>query len=140
VSSLILRIGMRLILPLMILFGAFMALKGHNAPGGGFIGGLIIAVALAIYRMAYGEQALHTAVPVHPRLLIFMGLALAMVTALMPLLAGEPVLRSVVTDLHLTKAISVHFVSAIFFDIGVLLVVVGASLGIVTRFNEEMET
>jgi multicomponent Na+:H+ antiporter subunit A len=139
-SSLILRTGMRLILPLMLLFGALMALKGHNAPGGGFIGGLIIAVALAIYRMAYDAQSLHTVVPVHPRVLVCTGLALAVATALVPLVAGEPVLRSVVTDLHLSQRVTVHFVSAIFFDVGVLLVVVGSSLGIVTRFSEELET
>jgi len=137
-SSLILRTGMRLILPLMLLFGAFMALKGHGAPGGGFIGGLIMAVALAIYRMAYGAEALHTAVPVHPRLLVGSGLALALATGLAPLMFGAAVLRSVVTDLH-PFSISVHFVSAIFFDIGVLLVVMGSSVGIVTRFSEELE-
>jgi multisubunit Na+/H+ antiporter MnhB subunit len=130
---------MRLILPLMLLFGAYMTLKGHNAPGGGFIGGLVIAVALATYRMAYGAQALHTAVPIHPRLLIVTGLALAVVTALTPLAFGEPVLRSIVTDLHLMSTIAIHFVSAVFFDIGVLLVVIGSSLGIVTRFSEELE-
>jgi multisubunit Na+/H+ antiporter MnhB subunit len=138
-SSLILRTGMRLILPLMLLFGAYMALKGHNAPGGGFIGGLIVAVALATYRMAYGAQALHTAVPIHPRILVFTGLATAMLTALVPLAFGAPVLRSVVTDVHLLPEMKIHFVSALFFDIGVLLVVVGSSLGVVTRFSEELE-
>jgi len=138
-SSLILRTGMRLLLPLTLLFGAFMALKGHNAPGGGFIGGLIIAVALAMYRMAYGAESLHTAVPVHPRILIFVGLALAAVTGLTPLMFGEPVLRSVVEHWSLAEGLEPHFVSALFFDIGVLLVVVGSSIGIVVRFSEELE-
>jgi multisubunit Na+/H+ antiporter MnhB subunit len=138
-SSLILRIGMRLLLPLTLLFGAFMALKGHGAPGGGFIGGLTIAVALAMYRMAYGAQALHTAVPVHPRILVLTGLALAVGTAATPLLFGEPVLRSYIDQWHWTEGFEPHFVSAVFFDIGVLLVVVGSSIGIVTRFSEELE-
>jgi multicomponent Na+:H+ antiporter subunit B len=138
-SSLILRTGMRLLLPLILLFGAFMALKGHNAPGGGFIGGLIIAVALAMYRMAYGAEALHTAVPVHPRILVFTGLALAGATALTPLAFGEPLLRSLIQQWHWTEGFEPHFVSAVFFDIGVLLVVVGSSIGIVVRFSEELE-
>jgi multisubunit Na+/H+ antiporter MnhB subunit len=138
-SSLILRNGMRLLLPLTLLFGAFMALKGHNAPGGGFIGGLIIAVAVAMYRMAYGAPAMHLVVPVHPRVLVLTGLALAIVTALAPLLFGEPVLRSHIDTWHITEGLEPHFVSALFFDIGVLLVVVGSSVGIVQRFSEELE-
>ena len=137
-SSLILRTAMRLILPLTLLFGAFMALKGHNEPGGGFIGGLVIAVGLAMYRMSHGAAALEKLVPVHPRWLIFTGLAVATATAATPLLMGEPVLRSFVEHLHLPVLGDFHFASAVFFDLGVLLVVVGSSMGIVTRFGEEL--
>jgi multisubunit Na+/H+ antiporter MnhB subunit len=137
-SSLILRTAMRLLLPLTLLFGAFMALKGHDEPGGGFIGGLIVAIGLAMYRMSSGPTALHTAVPVHPRVLICTGLLLAVLAAAVPLLFGAPALRSYIGDLHLGQ-VHVHLVSALVFDLGVLLVVVGASIGIVTRFSEELE-
>jgi len=131
---------MRLLLPLTLIFAAFMALKGHNLPGGGFIGGLMVAVALALLRMANGDAAFHRMVPVHPRLLIFMGLAIALLTALIPVILGRPLLTS--TVVHKTLPLvgeDVHVASALFFDIGVLLVVVGVSVGMITRLGKEVE-
>ena len=138
-SSLILRTAMGLVLPLTLMFGAYMAIKGHNEPGGGFIGGLVIAVALAMYRMSHGGEALRRLLRLHPRLLIVTGLAIALLTALAPLTFGEPLLTSRVAVVHLPFGDEVHVASAFFFDLGVLLVVVGVSVGIVTRFVEELE-
>jgi len=138
-SSLILRTAMRLILPLTLLFAAYMAIKGHNEPGGGFVGGLIAAVAMVFYRMSNGGQAMRELVRVHPRLLISAGLGLALATALVPLLFGRPLLTSLVTDIPLPFGESVHFASALFFDAGVLLVVVGVSVGIIEKFSRELE-
>ena len=137
-TSIILQTAMRLLLPLTLLFGAYMTLKGHNEPGGGFIGGLVIAVALLLYRMSNGGDALRRLLRLHPRVLVFCGLTLALITAAVPLLLGRPLLQSLVTpiDLGIGEA---HFASAMFFDIGVLLVVVGVSVGIITRFSEELE-
>lgn len=138
-SSLILRTAMRLIVPLSLLFATYMALKGHNHPGGGFIGGLIAAVALVLHRMAQGPEGLRQLVPIHPRDLIVVGLALAVCTTLVPLLFGYPALRSVV-DWHVPGlAEPLHFPSALFFDLGVLLVVVGVSVGMIVRLSEELE-
>ena len=137
-SSVILRTAMRLILPLMLLFAAYMAIKGHNEPGGGFIGGLVAAVALALYRMSDGREALRRLVPMHPRVLIYTGLIIALATAFLPLLVAEPLLTSLNFDVHLGFGQSFHFASAVFFDAGVLLVVVGVSVGMITRFSEEL--
>jgi len=137
-SSLVLRTAMRLILPLTLLFAAYMAIKGHNEPGGGFIGGLVAAVALALYRMSNGPQALRSLVPMHPRVLIFVGLTIAICTAVAPMLFNQPLLTSYNTDVHLGFNQSFHFASAMFFDIGVLLVVIGVSIGMITRFSEEL--
>ncbi|MFP4145423.1 MAG: MnhB domain-containing protein [Phycisphaeraceae bacterium] len=138
-SSLILRTAMRLIVPLALLFGLYMALKGHNAPGGGFIGGLILALALAMYRMGFGAERLHRMMPFHPRVLVLAGLGIALLTAAMPLVWGEPLLRSIVDIPVPGVEHPVHLPSATFFDLGVLLVVVGVSIGMITRLSEELE-
>src|SRR5690554_4648136 len=93
-SSLILRTAVALIVPLALLFSLFMAIKGHNLPGGGFIGGLIAAVSLAIYRMANEPEAFRRMIPLHPRLIIFTGMAFALLAALTPLALGLPLLHS----------------------------------------------
>jgi len=139
VTSPILRTAMRLILPLSLLFAAYSLLKGHNAPGGGFIAGLIAAVALCTYRMSNGPEALLRALPCHPRVILFVGLGIALATAFAPILVGEPFFRSLVTYIHLPFGEKIHFASAAVFDIGVFLVVVGVSVGMIQRLSEELE-
>ena len=137
-SSVILRTAVRFILPLTFLYAAYAALKGHNGPGGGFIAGLIASVGLCTYRMSYGDRAFHRLLPIHPRWLVFIGLGLTAGVAALPLLFGQPLLRSASTTLHLGGA-DVHLVSATAFDLGVLLVVVGVAVGMISRLGEELD-
>ena len=137
-SSVILRTAVRFILPLTFLYAAYVALKGHNGPGGGFIAGLIASVGLCTYRMSYGDRAFHRLLPIHPRWLVFVGLGLTAGVAALPLLFGQPLLRSASTTLHLGGA-DIHLVSATAFDLGVLLVVVGVAVGMISRLGEELD-
>ena len=137
-SSVILRTAVRFILPLTFLYAAYAALKGHNGPGGGFIAGLIASVGLCTYRMSYGDRAFHRLLPIHPRWLMFVGLGLAAGVAALPMLFGQPLLRSASTTLHLGGA-DVHLVSTTAFDLGVLLVVVGVAVGMISRLGEELD-
>ncbi|MEM1211084.1 MAG: MnhB domain-containing protein [Planctomycetota bacterium] len=138
-SSMLLRTAMRLLFPLTLLFGVYMTIKGHNEPGGGFIGGLILATALALYRMAAGPGSLWDIIPVHPRVLVTVGLGFATLTALGPMLLGLPVLTSWTGDVPLPFGESVHLATALVFDLGVVFVVIGVSIGMITRLSEECE-
>ncbi|MEM9418282.1 MAG: MnhB domain-containing protein [Planctomycetota bacterium] len=139
-SSILLRTALKIIFPLVLMFAAYTALKGHNAPGGGFIGGLMASVALLLYRMANGRNALVKLMPFHPRMLVSAGLGIALATAIAPLFFGKPILTSLVIDeLHIGFGQSIHFASAVFFDAGVLMVVVGVSVGMIQRLNEEID-
>ncbi len=137
-SSVILRTAVRFILPRTCLDAAYAVLKGHNGPGGGFSAGLIASVGLCTYRMSYGDRAFHRLMPIHPRWLVFVGLGLAAWVAALPLLFGQPLLRSASTTVHLGGA-DVHLVSATAFDLGVLLVVVGVAVGMISRLGEELD-
>jgi len=139
-SSLILRTANQFIVPVTLLFAAYMAIKGHNLPGGGFIGGLIAAVALVLYRMSHGRAAMDRIMPIHPRVLVASGLALAALTSVLPLAFGKPLLYSTVINIPLPYAAEdLHIPSAFFFDTGVLLVVVGIAVGIIVRLGEEIQ-
>ncbi|MFW5652917.1 MAG: MnhB domain-containing protein [Planctomycetota bacterium] len=139
VTSVVLQTSVRLVLPLTLLFAAYMALKGHNEPGGGFIAGLIASVGFLIYRMGFGPEALYRLFPLHPRRLVFGGLTIAMITAVAPLLFGRPLLTSQVGLIDLPGNESLHYATAAIFDIGVLMVVVGVTVGIILRLSEELE-
>jgi len=134
-SSLILRTAMRLIVPLTLLFGGYMTLRGHNNPGGGFIGGLVLAVGLVLFRLAYGAERFEQMVPVHPRWLVMAGLSIAGATVVVPMLIGYPALTS--THAYILYG-QVHFTTAAVFDLGVLLVVVGAAVGMIGRLSQEV--
>jgi len=129
---------MGLIFPLTLVFAMYMALKGHNEPGGGFIGGLIAAVALVMVRMSHGRAVMQRLMPFHPRVLIALGLAIAAVTGFVPLLFDLPLLTSRAPYLHILGE-DVHLPTAIFFDAGVFLVVVGVSSCMIIRLGEEVD-
>lgn len=138
-SSMILRTANGIIFPLTLLFALYMALKGHNFPGGGFIGGLIAAVALVLFRMSHGTDAMMRLMPVHPRVVVAVGLGIASLTGVVPLLFGEPMLRTAAPYVSFGFGDPVHLPSALAFDVGVLLVVVGVAVGMIVRLGEEVE-
>ncbi|MEO1237828.1 MAG: MnhB domain-containing protein, partial [Planctomycetota bacterium] len=96
--------------------------------------------AFLLFRMTHGRGALLKLMPFHPRVLVALGLFVAAATAVAPMLYGEPPLRSLVIDeFPIGFGQSIHFASAVFFDAGVLMVVVGVSVGMVQRLNEELD-
>ena len=118
----------RLLLPLALLVSLFILLRGHNQPGGGFIAGLITAVALIMQYLANGVVWTQSRLPANMHPLIAAGLLLATLTGLGSLLTGHPFLTSAFTYLDWPLLGKFEIASAMAFDIGVYLVVVGATL------------
>ena len=88
-DSLILRTGVRLLLPLMLLFSVFILWRGHNEPGGGFVGGLICSVGFALHALAFGVDAMGRILKLDPRSILGGGLLLAVVTGFASAPFGE---------------------------------------------------
>jgi multicomponent Na+:H+ antiporter subunit B len=110
---------------LMILFSIFVLLRGHNEPGGGFIGGLIAASALAIYGIAFGVSPVRRAIRFHPMALSGFGLFLAAIAGVLSLFSGVPFL----TGLWIYPSffgVEVALSTPLLFDIGVYFVVFGS--------------
>jgi len=124
----------RLLLPLALLVAVFIFLRGHNLPGGGFIAGLVTAVALIMQYLANGVTWTHERMPgnLHPA--IGLGLLIAVVTGTVSMALGYPFLTSAYTHVHLPFA-DFELASAIAFDLGVYLVVVGATLLILVHMG-----
>jgi len=131
--------AMRLILPLAFIFAGYVFFKGHNEPGGGFIAGLTASVALAVFRMATGPQALKSLLPIKPAPMAGIGLALVLLSASIPLALGHEFLRSYHDIVELPGGGSYHWASVLLFDLGVMTVVVAASVGVINRLTEEVE-
>jgi multicomponent K+:H+ antiporter subunit A len=118
----------RLLLPLALLVAIFVLLRGHNLPGGGFIAGLITAVALITQYLANG--IVWTGSRMNPRLhpMIGIGLAIATATGLASWAFGYPFLTSTFTHVHWPVVGEFELASAMMFDLGVFMVVVGVTL------------
>jgi multicomponent K+:H+ antiporter subunit A len=118
----------RLLLPMMLVVAVFLLLRGHDAPGGGFVAGLVTSVALLVQYMVSGAEWVEERVRLAPRVLIGAGLLLAIATGAGAFAAGRPFLTS--RTWHLTVPVlgEVHVPSATLFDLGVFSIVVGSTL------------
>ncbi len=125
-DSLILRTTTRVLMPLLLLFSFFELLRGHNEPGGGFVGGLLAAGGICLYMLAHGVDGARRVLRVDPRTLIGAGLLLALAAGLVPVFRGDPFLTGVWAE---GKVPGIGKVSTVLlFDIGVYLVVAGTTL------------
>jgi multicomponent Na+:H+ antiporter subunit B len=130
-STLILRTAARVLMPLLLLYGIFLLLRGHNAPGGGFAGGLVVAAGYSLNAFAFGVAAARRALLVDPSRLIGVGLLLALGSGIAPTVVGKAFL----TALWPLPAFGLG--SPLIFDIGVFLVVIGVVLTMTFMLGEE---
>ena len=133
-QSMILSTATRYLLPLMLLLSIFLLLRGHNDPGGGFVGGLVAGAALTLYAMAMGLRSARQILGVDPRTLIYIGLLVAAVSGLPALFAG----LDFMTGLWSEQALPVigKIGTPLLFDVGVYLVVIGITLTIIFALME----
>jgi multicomponent Na+:H+ antiporter subunit A len=140
--SLVLEVATRLIFPVMMVLSAYFFFAGHNTPGGGFAGGLMAGLALVLRYLAGGRYELGETLPLDAGKILGAGLTLAAGTAAASLLVGAPALSSALIEVDVPVLGTVKFVTAIFFDLGVYLVVVGLVLDVLrslgARIDEEM--
>ena len=118
----------RPLLPLALLISVYIFLRGHNLPGGGFIAGLITSVALLLQYVASGVEWVHRRMPGDYHPVVAVGLLLAGVTGLGSWFFGHPFLTSTFDHVHWPLVGEFELASAMLFDTGVFLTVVGATL------------
>ncbi|MCA8864941.1 monovalent cation/H+ antiporter subunit A [Halomonas sp. SBBP1] len=124
------------LLPLALLVSAFIFLRGHNQPGGGFIAGLITAVALILLYMARGVEWAQERLDFPFQPVAVIGVAIATLTGLGSWLFGHPFLTSAFGYFTLPLIGTFELATALLFDLGVYLAVVGATLMILANLGK----
>jgi multicomponent Na+:H+ antiporter subunit B len=122
---------------LMIVFSIFVLLRGHNEPGGGFIGGLIAASSIAIYGIAAGVSEVRKALIFHPITFAGFGVFLAGLSGFLSLFAEVPFLMGLWLFLELSDGSELALSTPMLFDIGVYFVVLGAISTIALALEED---
>ena len=133
--SFLLSVAVRYLMPLMLIFSVFLLLRGHNEVGGGFVGGLVASSALMLYGIAVSPAALRKLLPLDPRLLVGLGLLLALSSGVISMLAGQPFM----TGLWLKTQIPVigKLGTPLLFDVGVYFLITGVMLWILLTLAED---
>ncbi|WP_375550777.1 MULTISPECIES: Na+/H+ antiporter subunit B [Rhodophyticola] len=138
-NSLILNAATRLLVALLLLFSIYMLLRGHNLPGGGFIGGLIGATGFVLYAIAHGCSATRAALRVEPQSIAMVGLGIALAAGVFAVFFGDALFTGQWLFLGATEEdYGLPLSSVLVFDIGVYLVVFGSILTIVLALEEEV--
>ncbi|MCY7298627.1 MAG: DUF4040 domain-containing protein, partial [Ilumatobacteraceae bacterium] len=135
-SSVILDQVTHAVFPVILLLSLFLTFRGHNAPGGGFAGGLVVGGGLAIRYLAGGNAALGRLAKVPSTQIIGLGLLISVATALIPLAVGNSFLESSIYNLDLPVLGKLKVVSAAFFDLGVYVLVIGVCLAVLTQLGD----
>ena len=133
--SIILSTASRYLFPLMLIFSFFLFLRGHNEPGGGFVGGLVAAAAYALYLIANGVDEAKKLLKAEPIKLMSLGLLLAVISAFISVFNGQDFMTGVWAKNEFPVVGKVG--TPLLFDLGVYFLVLGIVLKIVFSIAEE---
>ena len=138
-SSVILRAGARYLAGLLLVFSLYMLLRGHNEPGGGFIGGLIGSTGFVLYAIACGAEDARRALRVQPQDIAAVGLGVALLSGLFAAFFGDALFTGQWVFAGASEGDKGLPISTVlFFDIGVYLVVFGSILTLCFAMEEEI--
>ena len=117
---------------MILVFAAYLLLRGHHEPGGGFIAALVAGTGFALLAIAEGADKVRRAVRVRPATIAFTGLGLAIIAGLPALFASRPFLTGMWWEVAPKLSVGTPLV----FDIGVFLAVLGAILAILLALED----
>lgn len=130
-NSLILKATSRILLIFLLLFSLFLLLRGHDLPGGGFVGGLVGAGAWALYAIAHGPVLARYTLRFDPRTLSGTGLLVALLSGFVSVFRGQEPFKG-----QWIEFAALQLGSPMLFDVGVYLIVMGATLTIIFALEE----
>lgn len=137
--SIVLEIVTRLLFHAIMMVSLYFLIAGHNMPGGGFAGGLTAGLALTLRYLAGGRYELWRSTPINAGTMLGLGLAIAAVYAVAPVLFGGSIMQSYTFEWTWPIIGDVTFVTALIFDIGVYLVVVGMVLDVLRSLGAQID-
>jgi multicomponent Na+:H+ antiporter subunit B len=136
-NDLILQTVTKITIFIILAFSLHLFFAGHYTPGGGFIGGLITAGALVLLLLAYDAKTIGNILPFDFKMMTALGLLIAVLTGMGSFLYGVPFLTHTFDYFDLPILGKTGLATAVLFDTGVYLVVVGVTMTIIQTIGED---
>jgi multicomponent Na+:H+ antiporter subunit B len=121
---------------MLLLLSAFFLLRGHNLPGGGFVGGLVASATFILHCFAFGAQETRKLLRISPHTITGTGLLIALGSGMVSIFSGQAFMTGKWMILTIGPSEELHIGTPFFFDVGVYLVVLGAVLSIMLALAE----
>ena len=138
-NTVILHTAALAIMPLQLMFSVFLLLRGHDEPGGGFIGGLVAASAFVLYAFAFGAESTRKLLRVSPRDILAAGLLFGLASTIPAFWTGQAMLTALWWEVPLPGEGYLKLSTVLIFDIGVYLAVLGTLMTFVISLMESDE-
>lgn len=135
-NDVILQFSTLVIFFIIIMFSLSIFLGGHYSPGGGFVGGLLVSGALLLILIAYDIKTLNQLLPIDFKKVIAWGLTFCFITPFIAVIKGDPFFKHYYGDIHLPVVGAIHWHTAMLFDLGVMLAVIGTCMTIILTIGE----
>lgn len=134
----ILRSIAKVVVFIILTLAVYLFFAGHNAPGGGFVGGLVLASAIVLLLLTYDIETVRHGVPVDFKLVAATGALIVLLTGIGAVIFGAPFLTQTFATFYL-PFIGVKELSTVtFFELGVVLTVVGVVVTIILSISEDV--
>jgi multicomponent Na+:H+ antiporter subunit A len=136
-NTVIVRAMTRILTPGIVLLSLFLLVRGHDEPGGGFIGGLVAGAAVVLEYLTGGPERIRRLPPLRATEMLSVGLLLAVGYGLVGLVAGQAFLRGAVWEVGVPLAGTLKVAASLAFDLGVYLVVLGVVVAYMRSLGED---
>lgn len=138
INDVILQTVAKVVVFIILTLGIYIFLAGHHNPGGGFVGGFVLASALVLLYLAFDIQTVHKGLPFDFKLVAALGAFIAVATGIGALFFGQPFLSQTYLDWNLPLIGELSISTVTIFEAGVALAVVGVVITIITSISEDV--
>lgn len=136
-SDLILQTATKILVFIILTYSIYILFAGHHNPGGGFIGGLITSASIVLLYIAFDVQTVKKIVPFDFKRIGALGVIIAVLTGTGSLLFGVPFLTQTFSYVDFPVFGTIELATAVLFDIGVYLAVIGTTITIILSISED---
>lgn len=136
-NNVILQTVTRVAVFIIFTFSIYLFMSGHHQPGGGFIGGLSTAAAIVLLYLSFGIEKVRENIRVDFKKLAAIGVFIAVGTGLASIIYGQPFLTQTFGHVNLPIFGDTELASAMVFDTGVALAVIGTAVNIILSISED---